>query len=126
MMMTFSCTLAAGLRSVALVRFVVRDLLAVVTLFWAFTTFKHSCGARLPSGTKNPSPMNRLASERFEVYDHRAVCLGDVSLAELCYLCNFGVIFSAETMMRRLVLGLGAYVSTRLASTSSKGLTATE
>jgi hypothetical protein len=52
MMMTFSRTLAADLRSVALVRFVVRDLLAVVTLLGTVTTFKRLRSAGFSSSHK--------------------------------------------------------------------------
>jgi hypothetical protein len=73
------------------------DLLAVITLFQAVTTFKHFCSARFPSSHKEPfidkSPGFGMF---FEVYNHRAVCLRDISLAELYYLYNFGVIFSAK------------------------------
>ena len=93
------CASATDLWSVALIGFVVRDLVAVVTLFGTFSTFKHVCGARLPSSHEKSFTDESPSFRTFlEVYDHRAVCLGDVSPAEPCYFRYLGVVLSAKSL----------------------------
>jgi hypothetical protein len=97
MVMTFSRALAANLRSVALVGFMVRDLLAIVALFWSVTTLEHFCGAGFSSSHKKPFADESPGFGTFlKVYDHRAVRFGDVSLAEPCYFHDVGIVLSTQ------------------------------
>jgi hypothetical protein len=93
--MTLSRTPAANLRSVALVGFMVCDLLGIVALFWSVTTLKHFCGTEFLSSHEKPFADESPGFRTFlKVYGHRAVRFGDVSPAEPCYFRDFGIVLS--------------------------------
>ena len=69
--MAFFGTSAANLWSVALIGFVIRDLLAIIALFWAVPAFKRLGGPGFSSGKEEPfvdEPPCFRAS--FEVNNH--------------------------------------------------------